>query len=86
MYPADAEWTRILGNVVIYEVTNADKLSYTCHRMCRKHKVIGRLLIFTIAGHLADVLPWWADPLSGRNPVYRSIAAACKRIPSWLIG
>ena len=63
----------LAGLASVYEFTFDDVLTYACHRACRKHPLLLRLVIYAIAGHLASDVPYRFDVFDARNVVHRWI-------------
>lgn len=73
MINAKQAWGLLAAGVVIYEVTcdDGELLSEQADRWLVSNPILTRAVIAAVALHLANLLPWYADPLGKR--VWRKI-------------
>lgn len=74
MRPADWAWTALATGVVIWDVVCEDDemLSEASARYAKRHPVLAYVVIGSVAAHLVNRIPKWADPIHGIGVVLRA--------------
>jgi hypothetical protein len=80
-HTGDIAWLCIIGTAIAYEFLFEDLLTLSADRCRARYPLLTRFAIIAIAGHLAALLPAWADLFSAKNVAHRGIVYLGERQP-----